>query len=200
MYAIVNIAGQQLKVEKDQHVFVNRLPNKEGDKVTFEEVLLVDNDGKISVGAPAVSGATVTAKVIEHLKGDKVKVFKKKRRKGYQTLNGHRQLLTKISIDGIALGGTKKSAAKAEEQPKAEAKPESKSEAKPKAKVKSKTDEKPVKKTEPASKAVKDDSGAEKKAEAKPEGKTAATEKPKAQTKKEDAPAKEKSTKDDDKK
>ncbi len=122
MYAIVNIAGQQFKVEKDQQIFVHRLPNKEGDKVTFDQVLLVDNDGKVEVGAPAVSGATVTAKVVEHLKGDKVIVFKKKRRKGYQTRNGHRQYLTKIAIDGIAIGGAKKAAPKKEAAPKAEAK------------------------------------------------------------------------------
>ncbi|HKK40679.1 MAG TPA: 50S ribosomal protein L21 [Cryomorphaceae bacterium] len=132
MYAIVNIAGQQMKVAKDQQVYVNRLPGKEGDKVTFDEVLLVDNDGKVSVGAPAVTGASVSAKVIEHLKGDKVIVFKKKRRKGYQTRNGHRQLLTKIAIDGISLDGAKK-ASKAEDKPKAEAKP--KTEAKSSAKA-----------------------------------------------------------------
>lgn len=126
MYAIVNIAGQQFKVEKDQQIFVHRLPNKEGEKVTFDQVLLVDNDGKVEVGAPAVSGATVTAKVVEHLKGDKVIVFKKKRRKGYQTRNGHRQYLTKIAIDGIAIGGTKKAAA-----PKAEAKKEAPAKAAP---------------------------------------------------------------------
>ena len=122
MYAIVNIAGQQMKVAKDQQVFVNRLPEKAGDQVTFDEVLLVDNDGKVSVGAPAVTGASVSAKVIEHLKGDKVIVFKKKRRKGYQKRNGHRQLLTKIAIDGISLDGAKK-AVKAETTPKAEEKP-----------------------------------------------------------------------------
>jgi len=122
MYAIVNIAGQQMKVAKDQQVYVNRLPNKTGDKVTFDEVLLVDNDGKISVGAPAVKGASVSAKIVEHLKGDKVIIFKKKRRKGYQTRNGHRQLLTKIAIDGISIGGAQKAAAKKEE-PKAEAAP-----------------------------------------------------------------------------
>ena len=122
MYAIVNIAGQQMKVAKDQQVYVNRLPNKEGDKVTFDEVLLVDNNGKVNVGAPAVTGASVSAKVVEHLKGDKVIIFKKKRRKGYQTRNGHRQLLTKIAIDGISVGGASKAAAKKEE-PKAEAAP-----------------------------------------------------------------------------
>ncbi|HKL02688.1 MAG TPA: 50S ribosomal protein L21 [Cryomorphaceae bacterium] len=126
MYAVVNIAGQQFKVEKDQQIYVHRLPNKEGEKVTFSEVLLVDNNGKVEVGAPVVSGAEVTGKVLEHLKGDKVIVFKKKRRKGYQTRNGHRQYLSKISIDGISLGG-KKATAK-EEAPKKE---EAKAEAKP---------------------------------------------------------------------
>ncbi len=121
MYAIVNIAGQQFKVEKDQQIFVHRLPNKEGDKVTFDQVLLVDNNGKVEVGAPAVSGAKVTGKIVEHLKGDKVIVFKKKRRKGYQTRNGHRQYLTKVAIDGITVGGAKKAASK-EEAPKADAK------------------------------------------------------------------------------
>jgi large subunit ribosomal protein L21 len=123
MYAIVNIAGQQMKVAKDQQVYVNRLPNKEGDKVTFDEVLLVDDNGKVNVGAPAVSGASVSAKVVEHLKGDKVIVFKKKRRKGYQTRNGHRQLLTKIAIDGITIGKAKKEEKKADEAPKKKAAP-----------------------------------------------------------------------------
>lgn len=163
MYAIVNIAGQQLKVEKDQHLFVNRLPNKEGDKVTFDDVLLVDNDGKVSVGAPAVSGAKVTAKVVEHLKGDKVKVFKKKRRKGYQTLNGHRQLLTKITIDGITIGGSKKAAStekKTEEKPKGEAKPAPKAEAevKPKAEAKPKAESKAAAPKKEAPEAKKDNS------------------------------------------
>ncbi|MFN5370129.1 MAG: 50S ribosomal protein L21 [Bacteroidia bacterium] len=101
MYAIVDIAGQQFKVEKDQTVFVHRLENKEGDKVSFENVLLVDNNGSVKVGAPTVSGASVSAKVLSHLKGDKVIVFKKKRRKGYQKSNGHRQQFTKIVIEGI---------------------------------------------------------------------------------------------------
>ncbi len=122
MYAIVNIAGQQFKVQKDQHIFVHRLNNNEGDEVTFGEVLLVENDGNISVGAPAVSGASITAKVVEHVKGDKVIVFKKKRRKGYQTRNGHRQQFTKIAIAGISFGGAAKSAKK--EAPKKEAAPE----------------------------------------------------------------------------
>ena len=114
MYAIVEIAGQQFKVEKDQQVFVHRLDNKEGSKVEFDNVLLIDNDGKVKVGAPAISGAKVTAKVVSHLKGDKVVVFKKKRRKGYRVKNGHRQALTEILIEGIsAKGGAKKAAPKA---------------------------------------------------------------------------------------
>jgi large subunit ribosomal protein L21 len=114
MYAIVDIAGQQFKVAKDQQIFVHRLSNKAGDSVTFDRILFVENDGKIDVGAPAVAGATVTAKVIEHRKGDKVIIFKKKRRKGYQTRNGHRQQFTKIAITGISLDGSKKKAEKAE--------------------------------------------------------------------------------------
>ena len=101
MYAIVEIAGQQFKVEKDQRLFVHRLEDKEGAKITFDKVLLIDNDGKVNVGAPVVAGASVTAKVLEHLKGDKVLVFKKKRRKGYQKWNNHRQSLTQIEIESI---------------------------------------------------------------------------------------------------
>ena len=102
MYAIVEISGQQFKVEKDQQIFVHRLEAKEGSKVDFENVLLIDNGGKVNVGAPAVKGAKVTAKVLDHLKGDKVIVFKKKRRKGYQKLNGHRQSFTQIKIESIS--------------------------------------------------------------------------------------------------
>ena len=101
MYAIVEIAGQQFKVEKDQKVYVHRLTNAEGESLEFKNVLLVDNDGKVKVGTPKVRGAKVTAKVLEHIKGEKVLVFKKKRRKGYQKLNGHRQYLTKIQIEEI---------------------------------------------------------------------------------------------------
>lgn len=101
MYAIVEIAGQQFKVQKDQTLFVHRLQNEEGAKVDFNNVLLIDNGGKISVGAPAVVGATVSAEVLKHLKGDKVIVFKKKRRKGYKVLNGHRQYMSQIKITNI---------------------------------------------------------------------------------------------------
>ena len=98
MYAIVDIAGQQFKVEKDQHIFVHRLEATEGSKINFDKVLLTDDSGKVNVGAPVIKGAQITAKVIEHLKGDKVIVFKKKRRKGYKVKNGHRQYLTKLEI------------------------------------------------------------------------------------------------------
>ena len=101
MFAIVEIAGQQFKVEKDQEIYVHRLENKEGAKVEFDKVLLLDNEGKVKVGTPNVKAAKISAKVISHMKADKVMVFKKKRRKGYQTLNGHRQLLTQIKIESI---------------------------------------------------------------------------------------------------
>ncbi len=101
MYAIVEIAGQQFKVEKDNKIYVHRLAAEEGSNVDFDKVLLVDNDGKVTVGTPLVKGAKVTAKVLSHLKGDKVQVFKKKRRKGYKVLNGHRQYLTQIQVETI---------------------------------------------------------------------------------------------------
>ena len=101
MYAIVEIAGQQFKVSKDQRVFVHRLAVEEGEKVTFDKVLLFDNEGTITIGAPAIEGASVEAKVISHLKGDKVIVFKKKRRKGYKKKNGHRQYFSQIVIEAI---------------------------------------------------------------------------------------------------
>ncbi|MES2800354.1 MAG: 50S ribosomal protein L21 [Bacteroidota bacterium] len=101
MYAIVEIAGQQFKVQKDQKIFVHRLAGEAGSKVEFDQVLLIDNGGKINIGAPAIAGAKVTAEVNSHLKGDKVIVFKKKRRKGYKVKNGHRQCLTSITIKDI---------------------------------------------------------------------------------------------------
>jgi large subunit ribosomal protein L21 len=101
MYAIVDIAGQQFKVEKEQNVFVHQLQNEVGAKVEFDKVLLIDEDGKVKVGAPNLSGAKVSATVLGHLKGDKVIVFKKKRRKGYRVKNGHRQCFTKIKIEEI---------------------------------------------------------------------------------------------------
>lgn len=110
MYAIVEIAGLQYKVAKKQRVFVHRLEAKEGENVEFAKVLLIDNDGKITIGSPAIDGARVAAKVLSHLKGDKVIVFKKKRRKGYQKLNGHRQQLTELLIQGVLGKGEKLSA------------------------------------------------------------------------------------------
>ena len=131
MYAIVEIAGHQFKVEKDQKVFVNRLQTEEGKKVTFDNVLLLADGSKVTVGAPAIDGAQVGAKVLKHLKGDKVIVFKKKRRKGYRVKNGHRQSLTEIQIESIAASVAKKAAA-----PKAKAKPAAKKEvSKPAAKA-----------------------------------------------------------------
>lgn len=124
MYAIVEIAGHQFKVEKDQRVFVNRLQTEEGKEVSFDNVLLIGDGDKITVGAPAIDGAQVGAKVLKHLKGDKVIVFKKKRRKGYRVKNGHRQSLTEIVIENIAASGAKKAAPKVKsktEAPKAEA-------------------------------------------------------------------------------
>ena len=134
MYAIVEIAGQQFKVEKDQQIFVHRLDNKEGAKVEFDKVLLIDNGGKINVGAPAISGAKVTAKVLGHMKGDKVVVFKKKRRKGYKVKNGHRQSFSQIEIQSIVEKGAtaKKAAPKAEAKPVAEKATTAKKEAAPK--------------------------------------------------------------------
>lgn len=103
MYAIVDIAGKQYKVEKNKKIYVNNLINEDGAKVDFENVLLVDNDGKIQVGTPNVSGAKVSASVLAHVKADKVLIFKKKKKKGYQTLNGHRQPMTQILIEDITV-------------------------------------------------------------------------------------------------
>lgn len=102
MYAIVDIAGQQFKVEAGKKIFVHRLQDEVGASVSFEKVLLTDSDGAVKVGAPYVDGAVVKATVLEHLKGNKVIVFKKKRRKGYQKKNGHRQCLTQLQIESIA--------------------------------------------------------------------------------------------------
>lgn len=114
MYAIVEMAGQQFKVAKDQKVYVHRLKEEEGKKVSFHNVLLLEDGKNITIGAPAIDGAAVEAKIVKHLKGDKVIVFKKKRRKGYQKKNGHRQYLTEIHIEGIVAKGAKKEAPKKE--------------------------------------------------------------------------------------
>lgn len=117
MYAIVNIAGQQFKVEKDQHLFVHRLEEKEGDAVSFDEVLLIDNDKNVIVGAPTIKGATISGKVISQTRGDKIKVFKKKRRKGFKVRTGHRQYLTEIKIEDIIETGAVKKTKAADEKP-----------------------------------------------------------------------------------
>jgi large subunit ribosomal protein L21 len=108
MYAIVEIAGKQFKVEKDQKLYVHRLKEDEGKKVTFDKILMIDNKDEVSLGKPLISGAQVGAKILKHLKSDKIIVFKQKRRKGYRVKNGHRQLLTQIQISDISLSGAKK--------------------------------------------------------------------------------------------
>lgn len=185
MYAIVEIAGQQFKVAKDQQIFVHRLDEKEGANVTFDNVLLIDNDGKVNVGAPVIKGASVSAKVLEHMKSDKVIVFKKKRRKGYKKKQGHRQYMTSVQISSISEKGgagkasstekkadDKKAAPAKKAEPKAEKKStakktetKSKSEAKPKTETKSKSQAKP--KTEAKKTAAKKSAPAEKKSTAK---------------------------------
>jgi large subunit ribosomal protein L21 len=107
MYAIVEIAGQQFKVIQDQKLYVNRLADKEGSKVSFDKVYLLDDGKKVTVGAPSIKGASVKAKVVGHLKGDKVIVFKKKRRKGYRVKNGHRQALSQLLVEKIVVSGSK---------------------------------------------------------------------------------------------
>ncbi len=138
MYAIVEIAGQQIKVAKDQKVFVHRLPVEEGKTVSFDNVLLIGDGDTITIGAPAIDGALIGAKVVKHLKGDKVIVFKKKRRKGFRKKNGHRQYLSEIIIESIVASGGKKQKEEAKPAaPKKETKPAAKAEPKkeaPKAK------------------------------------------------------------------
>ncbi len=129
MYAIVDIAGQQFKVAKDQKVYVHRLDAKTGSKVSFDQVLLLDDGGKVTIGAPAIANASVEAKVVKHLKDDKVIVFKKKRRKGYRVKNGHRQSLTEIVIESIGTSAKKKAApAEKVEKTEVKAKPAAKKE------------------------------------------------------------------------
>jgi len=113
MYAIVDLVGQQVKVEKGMKVFVNSLKGEAGQKIEFEKVLLIDDQGKVNVGTPVINGAKVTATILEHLRGDKVIVFKKKRRKGYQKANGHRQYLTQIQIEDISTSAKAPRASKA---------------------------------------------------------------------------------------
>jgi large subunit ribosomal protein L21 len=102
MYAIVDISGKQFKVTQDQYVYAPKMQGEEGASVEFDKVLLVDNDGKVDVGTPTIKGAKVSGKILEHVKDDKVIVFKKKRRKGYKVRNGHRQDFTKVLIEKIS--------------------------------------------------------------------------------------------------
>jgi large subunit ribosomal protein L21 len=129
MYAIVTIAGQQFKVEKGKKVIVHQLQSEVGDDVTFEKVLVIDNDGNVKVGTPYVKDAAVTAQVLSHLRGDKIKVFRKKRRKGYQVLNGHRQYFTELMIEEISETGVIKRAPKPKKAE--EAQPETQVKAEP---------------------------------------------------------------------
>ena len=119
MYAIVEIGGHQYKVSKNDTLFVDK-QNVKGNKLSFDQVLLVKEDSGVKIGTPIVEGAKVTATLLDTVKADKVLVFKKKRRKGYQKLNGHRQLMSQIQIDSITLGGTKKKISTKKEEPKAE--------------------------------------------------------------------------------
>ena len=204
MYAIVEIAGQQFKVEKDQEIFVHRLEGEAGSAVEFDNVMLLDNDGKVTVGTPTINGAQVKAKIVEHLKGDKVIVFHKKRRKGYQKQNGHRQYLSKLVIEDVLATGAKKAVKKetVKAEPKAEKK-EAKPKAAPKKVVEAKTEKpaaapkkvakpkaekkaapKKVEKKETVAKStVKKEVKAAPKAEAKKEAKPKAPAKPKAEKK-----------------
>ena len=156
MYAIVEIAGQQFKVVKDQKVFVHRLQSEEGKQVAFDNVLLIGDGDKITVGAPAIDGAQVGAKVLKHLKGDKVIVFKKKRRKGYRVKNGHRQSLTEIIIESIAASGAKKAAKVENEGAKKAAPAKATVKAEPKAKVEVTAPKAETKPAAPKAKATKD--------------------------------------------
>ncbi len=205
MYAIVDIAGQQFKVEEGEKIFVHRLDKKEGDKVDISEVLLIDQDGKIVVGQPVIKGASVTAKVIDHPRGDKVKVFKKKRRKGYQILNGHRQDFTQIQIESILeKGAEKKTVAKKEAVTKSVEKPKTKAVAEKTVETKVEVEKKAEVKTTKKPVTKKATASSEKSAEVKGEAKASATKKPaattkKAATKKEPAKSAAKSTKKEDK-
>ncbi len=154
MYAIVDIAGQQFKVEKDQKHFVHRLNESEGEIVDFNKVLLIDNDGKINIGAPVIEGARVSAKILQHVKGEKVYIFKKNRRKGYQKLNGHRQQFSEIIIESIEEKAAPRAPkAKKEPAPKAVAASETKPKTEKKATVKTEAKQGTSKKT-PANKDI----------------------------------------------
>jgi len=150
MYAIVNIAGQQFKVEKGKKVYVHKLPGSVGDEVSFDKVMLISNDEQVTVGSPFLTHAIVYAQIISQLRGDKVLVFKKKRRKSYQKMNGHRQYFTEILIEDIAEKDTPRPEKKKAAQPKQEVVTEVSEKAAPKATSKkatpkAETEEKPKK-------------------------------------------------------
>jgi len=168
MYAIVEIAGQQFKVEEKQNVFVHRLNGAEGSKVEFSDVLLVDENGKVKVGLPYVKGALIKAKIIEHVKGDKVIVFKKKRRKGYRIKNGHRQMFSKLEIEKIQMKGASQKDKISKKVKSTEKYPEKKVN-KPTASAKKSTTKKTASKTTPKKKSVKADTKSSKNAEKKKE-------------------------------
>jgi len=166
MYAIVEIAGQQFKVEEGKKIFVHRMEAAEGENVEFEKVLLIDNDGAITIGEPVIENTVVEGKVLSHPRGDKVIIFKKKRRKGYQKRSGHRQDLTQVEILSIGARGEAKkktpakAKAKAETEVKAEVKAEAKAETKKApvkkaAAAKEKGEKKPAEKKAPAAKSAK---------------------------------------------
>jgi len=163
MYAIVEIAGQQFKVEEGKKIFVHRLEAEEGANVEFDKVLLIDDNGKITVGEPVITDYVVDGHVLEHMRADKVIVFKKKRKKGYRIKNGHRQNMSHVEIVSIAPKGTPKKAVKKAEPKVKEAKV-------------------PEKKKAPAKKAAakKEEAPAKKTAEKKPAEKKAAAKKPAA--------------------
>jgi large subunit ribosomal protein L21 len=152
MYAIVKIAGQQFKVERGSKVYVHRLQANEGADVEFNDVLLIDDAGKVTVGSPTVDGAKVAATVVQHLRGEKVLVFKKKRRKTYQKMNGHRQDFTQILVQGI-LGKGEKVSDKIEAKKQVFVKTKKEVEA-PKAEIAAKPAKKAAAKKAPAKKAA----------------------------------------------
>jgi large subunit ribosomal protein L21 len=170
MYAIVEIAGQQFKVEAGKKIFVHRLESEEGNQVEFDKVLLIEDNGKITIGEPTIKDARVEGKVVDHMRGDKVIVFKKKRKKGYRVKNGHRQNFTQVEIVSInGIGAPKKAAAKKEESKKAEITP-----AEEPVKEKKSSAKKPVAKKEEAEKKE----TVKKAAEKKPAQKKPAVKKP----------------------
>jgi large subunit ribosomal protein L21 len=179
MYAIVDIAGQQFKVEEGQKIFVHRLDAEEGANVEFDKVLLIEDDGKITIGEPVIKDALVGGKILDHVRGDKVIVFKKKRKKGYRIKNGHRQNFTQIEIISInEKGGPRKPTVKKEkavitEAPVADAVVAEKKPVVKKASAKKAEAEKPV-----AKKAVEKKTTVKKTAEKKPAAKKPAVKKP----------------------